>query len=170
MDNEICLEKPLQKLTEKQREVLDLLIKHKTSKEIARTLSISPYTVDQRISAARKKLGVTSRNKLAQEYRKLTSISEDSVYQFSHVEFPRHLEDDSMQDIAPSKTFDIDPKQIQSDEQSDDVIDYRVVPEIFEGPHGVWARLITMGALAMMLLLIVLGGVAAFGQLTDLLK
>ena len=33
-------------LTAKQREVLDLLIEHKTSKEIARELGISPHTVD----------------------------------------------------------------------------------------------------------------------------
>lgn len=36
----------LDQLTAKQREVLDLLIEHKTSKEISRQLGISPHTVD----------------------------------------------------------------------------------------------------------------------------
>lgn len=43
----------LQGLTRKQRQVLDLLIEHKTSKEIARRLSISPHTVDQRTQFAK---------------------------------------------------------------------------------------------------------------------
>ena len=41
-------------LTAKQREVLDLLIEHKTSMEIARRLGISPHTVDQRIQFAKR--------------------------------------------------------------------------------------------------------------------
>lgn len=62
---------PLRGLTEKQRQVLDLLIQHKTSKEISRMLGISPHTVDQRILLARAKLQVTSRNEVAQAYRHL---------------------------------------------------------------------------------------------------
>src|SRR6478752_3465006 len=51
-------------LTAKQREVLDLLIEHKTSKEIARELGISPHTVDQRIQFAKEKLGASSRSEV----------------------------------------------------------------------------------------------------------
>lgn len=49
---ELC-DNPLVELTAKQREVLDLLIQHMTSKEISRQLGISPHTVDQRIMLAR---------------------------------------------------------------------------------------------------------------------
>lgn len=35
---------PLDALTEKQREVLELLMEHKTSKEISRLIGISPHT------------------------------------------------------------------------------------------------------------------------------
>ena len=58
-------------LTEKQRQVLDLLIDHKTSKEIARELRISPHTVDQRIQFAKDKLGARSRSDVAVIYRRL---------------------------------------------------------------------------------------------------
>ena len=44
---------------------LRLVSDNMTSKEIARTLGISPYTVDQRLDAARRKLGATSRKEAA---------------------------------------------------------------------------------------------------------
>ncbi len=62
-------------LTAKQRQVLDLLIEHKTSKEIARQLGISPHTVDQRIQFAKEKLGAASRNEAAAAYRNLVALS-----------------------------------------------------------------------------------------------
>jgi hypothetical protein len=65
---------------------LDLLIQHKTSKEISRLLGISPHTVDQRILLARGKLGVATRNEVAQAYRRLKTIYEQPVYDFSHID------------------------------------------------------------------------------------
>ncbi|MBL0770096.1 helix-turn-helix transcriptional regulator [Sphingopyxis sp. DHUNG17] len=59
------------RLTEKQRACLDLLIEHKTSKEIARLLDISKHTVDQRLNLARDTLGVRDRNETAFIYRQL---------------------------------------------------------------------------------------------------
>ena len=78
-------ENPLADLTAKQREVLDLLIQHKTSKEISRILGISPHTVDQRIMLARAKLHVSTRGEVAQAYRILIDTYERSVYKESHV-------------------------------------------------------------------------------------
>lgn len=78
-------ENPLADLTAKQREVLDLLIQHKTSKEISRILGISPHTVDQRIMLARAKLQVSTRGEVAQAYRILIDTYERSVYEESHV-------------------------------------------------------------------------------------
>ena len=57
------------RLTEKQRACLDLLIEHKTSKEIARLLDISKHTVDQRLNLARDTLGAQDRNESAFIYR-----------------------------------------------------------------------------------------------------
>lgn len=48
-------------LTEGQRACLRMVLRHMSSKDIARALSISPHTVDQRIRLAMKTLGVTSR-------------------------------------------------------------------------------------------------------------
>jgi DNA-binding CsgD family transcriptional regulator len=72
-------------LTAKQRDVLDLVLRHKSSKEIAHALQISPYTVDQRISAARRKLGVSSRGELARAYSRYLEICEETAYGISYV-------------------------------------------------------------------------------------
>src|SRR5690606_11226820 len=72
-------------LTPKQREVLDLLIEHKTSKEIGRELGISPHTVDQRIQFAKEKLGASSRSEVAQLYRRLVEICGQLTYEDSGI-------------------------------------------------------------------------------------
>ena len=74
--------------TVKQREVLDLVLRHKSSKEIARALNISPYTVDQRITAARQKLGLSSRGELARAYSKMRGLCDETAYGFSHIDMP----------------------------------------------------------------------------------
>jgi DNA-binding CsgD family transcriptional regulator len=55
----------LAKLTDKQREVLALVVERKTSKQIARILNISKPAVDQRIANARDALGVSNRDEAA---------------------------------------------------------------------------------------------------------
>ncbi|WP_199554095.1 helix-turn-helix domain-containing protein [Sandaracinobacteroides hominis] len=57
------------RLTAGQRECLDLVDDHATSKEIARQLGISRHTVDARLRGAIQTLGVTSRREAAIIYR-----------------------------------------------------------------------------------------------------
>jgi DNA-binding CsgD family transcriptional regulator len=52
-------------LTEGQKACLRLVAQHHTSKEIARKLGISRFTVDQRLDAARRKLNTPSRKEAA---------------------------------------------------------------------------------------------------------
>ncbi|WP_447763353.1 helix-turn-helix transcriptional regulator [Sphingopyxis panaciterrae] len=68
------------RLTEKQRACLDLLIEHKTSKEIARMLDISKHTVDQRLNGARDTLGARDRNDTAFLYGQLKQIYDRVTY------------------------------------------------------------------------------------------
>lgn len=161
---------PADLLTPKQREVLDLLVQHKTSKQIARLLQISPYTVDQRITAARKKFGVETRNELAEVYQRSSGISQGLVYDFPHVGSQADIEDSDLQDTAPGSQQDAVPVSHDRQTESKEVAIYRVVPEIFEGPQGIWVRLAAIGALTIILLVILLGGLAAFGQLSDMLR
>lgn len=72
-------------LTEGQKACLRLVVQHYTSKEIARTLGISPFTVDQRLDAARRKLNAASRKDAAKKFAALEqySISQPLVYEAS---------------------------------------------------------------------------------------
>jgi DNA-binding CsgD family transcriptional regulator len=65
-------------LTIGQRECLRLVKAQYTSKEIARQLGISPFTVDQRLDAARKKLNATSR---ADAARRFALMDAENIYQ-----------------------------------------------------------------------------------------
>ena len=62
-------------LTEGQKDCLRLVDDLLTSKEIARKLGISPFTVDQRLDAARRKLNATSRKSAARIYLEMETRS-----------------------------------------------------------------------------------------------
>ncbi|MFN3620305.1 helix-turn-helix transcriptional regulator [Sphingorhabdus sp.] len=70
-------------LTEGQKACLRLVVQHHTSKEIARKLGISRYTVDQRLDAARRKLRASSRKEAAIIFaaHEMQPISEQLVYE-----------------------------------------------------------------------------------------
>jgi DNA-binding CsgD family transcriptional regulator len=142
----------LSKLTMKQREVLDLVLRHESSKAIARKLQISPYTVDQRIASARQKLGANSRGDLARKYALLLEICEEPVYEFSHVEddeFSSQLTDRDqptdpvfMLSDTPSIKMDL-PWHLQPDPQ--------VGLEAFDDRFGVLGRILIIVALAVLI-------------------
>lgn len=163
-------------LTEKQRDVLDLLVLHKTSKQIARELGISPHTVDQRITAARTKFGVDNRNELAAEYRRArvvsdgTEIYESPVYQSSQVGMSGDSGNEGSGTGAmaaggmhPERSKDRDGKQPP-------VTYFRVVPESFEGRNGYFWRLTAIVGITLGLLIAALVGLAIYGELSELLR
>ncbi|MEP7350983.1 MAG: helix-turn-helix transcriptional regulator [Sphingorhabdus sp.] len=87
--------KDLQELTEGQKACLRLVDDHHTSKEIARILGISPFTVDQRLDAARRKLSAESRKEAAKIFASFDKgISEPLVYE------PQRLEHDPIADTT----------------------------------------------------------------------
>lgn len=73
----------LPELTEGQKACLRLVEQQHTSKEIARKLGISRFTVDQRLDAARRKLNASSRKEAAKIFAALdvNRISEPLVYE-----------------------------------------------------------------------------------------
>ena len=62
-------------LTKREKEIFTLLLKTKTTKEIASTLRISEKTVRNHISNVIQKLGVTSRSSAIIELLKLQEIN-----------------------------------------------------------------------------------------------
>ena len=181
---------PLVDLTAKQREVLDLLIEHKTSKEISRLLGISPHTVDQRIMLARAKLGVGSRSEVAQAYRRLISTYEQPVYEDSHIGFPPLPVASPLRDNVDVGTsaaglgFPVNnapgiesrsqvalAEELAPPDNEGAAAYHHVLPEMFDGPNGTVLRLGYIGGITvfLILILIVLGGLSMFVQLSTML-
>ena len=62
-------------LTKREEEVFSLLVKNKTTREIAKELNISEKTVRNHISNTMQKLGVKSRSSAVVELVKLKELS-----------------------------------------------------------------------------------------------
>jgi len=167
-------EDPLGELTAKQREVLDLLIQHKTSKEISRILGISPHTVDQRIMFARGKLNVASRGEVAHAYRRLVErtgqdgIYGQSVYRESHIAIPGQSgEAGRREDGAEAGRF----AEAEAAHGQVAVLErpyYHVLPEMFDGPYGTLLRLGYIAVVTVFLIVAVLGGLSMYAQLASI--
>jgi DNA-binding CsgD family transcriptional regulator len=153
-------------LTAKQREVLDLLIEHKTSKEIARRLGISPHTVDQRIQFAKEKLGAASRNEAAALYRRLLEICGQMTYEDSYVANALAAFDNTGGTQGP---FPESSRRERAHSFAGPG-NHQVVPELFEGRYGTLIRLGAIISIAVFLVILVLGGLAIFSQLSELMS
>lgn len=157
---------PLDALTPKQREVLDLLVQFKTSKEIAIVLGISPHTVDQRIQFAKRVFGVEARSELAQRYRFALETYGRVTYEDSHVPNAASPEQVVEQDNAPNV---IAPKATNVRDAVGANAGRSVVPELFEGRNGVLFRLGAIAMTAFLLVMVALGGIAIFNVVSDMM-
>ena len=174
----------LSALTAKQRDVLDLLIEFKTSKEISRILQISPHTVDQRVEAAKTKLGAASRAELALIYRELAgasgradlsalsaeppAVSERLTYEFSQVADPAET-GHSGHRVGPAIVPPDGPEPGNSVvPDNDDEDEIRVVPRLFDGRFGTIARLLAILAITVLICVAFLGGLAIFVEVSSL--
>lgn len=157
----------LSALTDKQRQVLDLLIEYKTSKEIAKHLAISPHTVDQRIEFAKRKLGARSRQDLAVQYRQMVEIYDHLTYEFSRIGHHAIPMDEDSGNEAEQALLLTHPNPTKMGEQAVRTGDYRVVPEMFDGRYGTLARIGLIVATAALLIFIAIGGLALFSQLSE---
>ena len=176
-------------LTEKQCRVLDLLIEHKTSKEIARTLGISPHTVDQRISLARARLGVSSRKELAARYRVMRETQGPSPSGISSDDEGQEREAVYESPVYEAPSVDAGDEAIhhRSEQHGDEPVasavpplektpcptntelGYRVGPEVFEGSSGWLWRFGAIVATALLLVMTILVLFAVYDQLNDML-
>ena len=68
-------EQPAPMLSEREREVLDLIAAGSTNREIAEQLFLSPHTVKEHTSAVYRKLGVRNRTEAVQRAQRLGLVS-----------------------------------------------------------------------------------------------
>ena len=158
----------LNALSEKQREALDLLILHKTSKQISRELGISPHTVDQRIEAAKRRLGVATRGEAAQRYRHLLDLCQQMTYD----EFPVANRTIRLDQAGGSNSEQLliqaDPRLDGASDQDQTQKLHRVLPGAFKGHWGKLYRLAIIAAIAVLCVFTALGGILIFIMLSDL--
>lgn len=158
-------------LTDKQREVLDRLIEHKTSKEIARELDISPHTVEQRLRYSKAKLGIDRRSDLASAYRVFQSTYKEIACEdfclpsdgVAHQMSLGAIEQFTFEE--PGDSAGLSPKQSGSEMTAA----VRIVPAMFEGRTGTWLRIGAIIVIAFCIIVTGLAGLAAFEQLSRLL-
>ncbi|HMJ93089.1 MAG TPA: helix-turn-helix transcriptional regulator [Allosphingosinicella sp.] len=87
-------------MTEGQRDCLRMVLQHKSSKEIARDLGISPHTVDQRLKQAMRHLGASSRVEAA---KRLAALEGQDEYQSLACQAP-DIEDEAIPNPQPAAT------------------------------------------------------------------
>ena len=85
-------------LSAKQCAVLELILQHKSNKEIARILEISPSAVDQRLSAARARLGTLRRGDTALAYAALKTTCVKNTGDFTQVALGQNFVDEDEED------------------------------------------------------------------------
>lgn len=150
-------------LTVKQREALDLLLEHKTSKEISRNLGISPHTVDQRIEAAKRRLGATTRGELAQLYIRLRKTSG----RLTHEEM---LIDPTAATVSQDGSKPPDENDAEVRERGEQSVLapptslHRVGPELF---HGRWGTIFRLGAIMVIALLTMMVLLAVMSMMAE---
>ena len=156
-------------LTGKQRETLELLSKYMTSKEISRELGISPHTVDQRIEAAKRKFGVSSRGQLAQAYLQSLSTYEQLTHENSHVGDPFLLAQGSSSDKSDPDSMYVDPEWAFQPAPEHGGVGYQVGLELFSGRHGTAYRIAAIALVAFLLVITLLGGISIFVAVSQIL-
>lgn len=108
-------EDALASLTDKQVEVLDLLVQHNTTKQIARELGIAPNTVDQRIMGVRDKWGTADRKETARVYGELLNACGKSPCGFPLVDQTWSSAQEELRDLPTSSVFDLSDSQAFGD-------------------------------------------------------
>ncbi len=103
------------RLTDKQRDCLDLLLERKTSKQIARVLNISKPTVDQRITAARTILGAADRDEAALAYGRLKALYDRTIYDPMHLPPQPRLVPSDFRDGDPDTVLSLSDSKSRSD-------------------------------------------------------
>ena len=158
------------RLTRKQRDVLELLVEYKTSKEISRILSISPHTVDQRIDSVRRMLGGVGRRELIQAFLDDERICQQLTYEESPM-VPSH---DSVEQLStegqqvPQPL--LAPLRIEQASKESEDRGYRVLPELFEGKSGTLFRIAAIAIIAVLVSLMMLAIMSIYLQLSGFLR
>ena len=148
----------IESLTEKQTEVLELLVQHNTTKQIARQLGISPSTVDQRILAVRDKWGTIDRNETARYYAHFLEMCGKSPCGFSQVELASRGEHEPHRELPRSPIFEVADVHASGPWFETETRGW--VLEAFDARFGKFGRIVAIVVLAMAIAVTVVASLA----------
>ena len=158
-----------ERLTDRERAVLDCVLEHKTTKEIARDLGVSPNTVDQRLRSARQKLGTSDRNATARAYAGLLSLCGKTTCGSPVVFELSSAEQAPSQARREEATFVLhDAGWFDRPAPWDTKVEQTIGLEAFGDSLGVWKRVALVVGLAALVALIVLATFAIAQSLSSL--
>lgn len=155
------------RLTEKQRACLDLVLEHRTSKQIARQLGVSKYTVDQRITNARTALGATDRADAAMRYARLRKLYHRIAYDPVEVPDQPALVPSDYSDGGVSDFFGLDDRSSLRDRLSGS---RPPSGKIWRHDHKPGTRLTIIATLLVTLIVFLLGSLGIAESLSRLIS
>lgn len=155
------------RLTEKQRDCLDLLLERQTSKQIARQLGISKQAVDLRVTTARNILGAADRSEAAIIYARLKRTYDRMPYDPIIVPLrpelvPSHFSSDGL-----SESIALHDNASQVEKSRVNSLPFR---DLLRHDHGLGRRAGIMAAMLVALALLILVGLAIAQALTRLIS
>lgn len=159
------------RLTEKQRQCMQLVVMRKSSKEIARELRIAKPTVDQRIASARQTLGARNRDEAAVIFARVMQTYDRVIYDTARIPATSPFPDTCPQEVRPSIGLRLDePAAIPFS----GVIEHQgsvrpAFPWSFSGDDSTGYRLLMIVGMTIGILVIVLIGLAVAQSITGLL-
>lgn len=155
------------RLTDKQRACLDLLLERKTSKQIARELKISKYTVDQRITAARQILGAADRDEAAIVYARLKRLCDRVAYDPAQLPPSPTMVPSDFTDGSPSEVLTLQDRSGTADGPSSNRLSSG---KIWRHDHRLSIRVMIMATMLVTLIIFLAGSIGIAESLSRLVS
>lgn len=155
------------RLTQKQRDCLDLVVERKTSKEIARILGISMHAVDLRLTNARLTLGASNRAQSAILYEQLRK-----TYGEMTCHFPLLPDDDAaVPPMASNEASLAEADEPGSHETGDENRGYDALfRDLRRRDHSITRRTLFMVSVVAIMVIVILVGLGIAQTLSKLIS
>lgn len=158
-------------LTARQAQVLELVAKRRTLKQVADELAISESAVNQHVKSLKTVLKVNSLPELADSYRILSDLLADSTYRktTSRIsglsDFAENGQQDSQNGFEPVVTFN-DALQYHRGAPWDEAIEPNIVPGVLNGTNAKLVRAALIVGISLGLFVLILTGLGVAQGLT----
>lgn len=176
MRDEAIAETPF---TERQTEVLTLVARRLTIKEIAAELEVSESAINQRIRAMKERAGVNTHRELSEIYLASNADSpqlspnlpnqtcSDTACRIPQLDAPRIPTNTGTRDKPPSAFSFQDSQTFRLETPWKGIDEARVVPRVLDGPNAVWFRIAAIVLITIAILVAIVLVLASLQAISD---